>query len=165
MNEIIVKRIREARLERDLTQHDLAEYLGRSTAAISELERDRVQVTASDLYLVAQLLNKPIEYFYGEEYGDKEIQDLIAILRKQSPEGREQTIKTTSMLLEMYKYAQFAESNPGNELPIEEVTNFFGRLLNYKKNINNLQIQLDKIISLFAEELKKQGIDISNYSN
>lgn len=41
MNEIIVKRIKEARLERGYTQHDLAEHLGRSTAAISELEREK----------------------------------------------------------------------------------------------------------------------------
>jgi transcriptional regulator with XRE-family HTH domain len=165
MNEIIVKRIKEARLERGLTQHDLAEHLGRSTASISELERGKVQVTASDLFQIAQLVNKPVEYFFGEQYGEKEIQDLIAVLRKQSPEGREQTIKTTSMLLEMQQFSQFAESKPGQELPIEEVTEFFGKLLVYKKMINNLQLKLDEIIGLFTEELKKQGIDISKFSN
>ena len=67
MNEIIVKRIKEARLERRLTQHNLAEHLGRSTAAISELERGKVQVTASDLYQISQMLNKPIEFFYNED--------------------------------------------------------------------------------------------------
>ena len=75
MNDLIVKRIKEARLERGLTQQNLAKHLGRSTASISELERGKVQVTASDLFLIAQLLNKPIEYFYGEEFSDKDIQE------------------------------------------------------------------------------------------
>ncbi len=63
MNDLIVKRIKEARIERRFTQQDIAKHLGRSTAAISELERGKVQVSASDLYQIAQLLNKPIEYF------------------------------------------------------------------------------------------------------
>jgi len=54
--------------------------LGITASTISELERGEVQISASDIYQIAQILNKPIEFFYGEEYGEKEIQDLITIL-------------------------------------------------------------------------------------
>ena len=63
MNEIIVKRIKAARMERGLTQQNLADQLGRTAAALSDLERGKVQVTASDLLKLARYLNKPIEYF------------------------------------------------------------------------------------------------------
>lgn len=88
MNEVIVKRIKAARVERGLTQQSLADQLGRTAAAISDLERGKVQVTASDLFKLARYLNKPIEYFYGEEYIGDDVQDLIAIIRRTNPEIR-----------------------------------------------------------------------------
>ena len=56
MNNIIVKRIRDVRKERGLTQQDLANILDKTAAAISDLERGKVQVNASDLYKIATLL-------------------------------------------------------------------------------------------------------------
>jgi transcriptional regulator with XRE-family HTH domain len=88
MNNLIVKRIREVRIERGLTQQDIADQLGKTASAISDLERGKVQVSASDLFYLARYLNKPIEYFYGEEYIGEEIQDLIAIIRRTDPEIR-----------------------------------------------------------------------------
>jgi transcriptional regulator with XRE-family HTH domain len=56
MNETIIKQIKAARMERGLTQQDLADQLGRTAAAISDLERGKVQVTASDLYKLSRYL-------------------------------------------------------------------------------------------------------------
>jgi transcriptional regulator with XRE-family HTH domain len=162
MNEIIVKRIRDARLERSLTQHDLAEHLGRSTAAISELERGKVQVTASDLYLIAQLLNKPIEYFFGEEYGDTEIQDLIAVIRKQTPEIRTQSIETTKFLVQMQQLGDIANANPDKEFTFEELQDFFSGFLKFTKQINDLTPQMNAIRDMLIQELKSRGMELPN---
>lgn len=159
MNETIVKRIKDARLERGLTQHDLADHLGRSTAAISELERGKVQVTASDLYQIAQLLNKPIEYFFGEEYGDTEIQDLIAFIRKQPPEIRAQSVETTKFLLSMQQWGDIAKANPDKEFTFEELQGFFSGFLKFSDQINDLTTQMNAIRDVLIQELKSKGID------
>ena len=96
-------------MKEGLTQQDIANHLGRTAAAISEMERGKVQVSASDLYTIAKLLNKPIEYFYGEEIGEKEIGNLTAFLRNQNPEAREQSILTLSMIASMQEIADAAE--------------------------------------------------------
>ena len=80
INEKIVKRIKTARVQRERTQKDLADYLGRTAASISDLERGKVQVTASDLYKISIYLSKPIEYFFGEVFGGEQ-----AIIRGLQP--------------------------------------------------------------------------------
>ncbi|MCZ7553156.1 MAG: helix-turn-helix domain-containing protein [Anaerolineales bacterium] len=162
MNDAIVKRIKEARQERGLTQHDLAEHLGRSTAAISELERGKVQVTAADLYLIAQLLNKPIEYFFGEEFGDSEIQDLIAVMRKQPLEVRTQSIQTTKLILQMQQIGDIVKNDPDKELPFDEIQTFFTAFLAFSKQINELTVKMNDIRDKLIQELKSQGVDLSN---
>jgi len=101
MNEFIVKKVKEARLERGLTQKDLAKLLDRTSASISDLERAKVQVTANDLAILAKYLNKPIEYFYGDSFGGDEIDNLVALIRKMDPDIRSEQIKVINSLLMM----------------------------------------------------------------
>ena len=101
MNEFIVKKVKVARLERGLTQKDLAKHLDRTSASISDLERGKVQVTASDLAKLAKYLNKPIEYFYGESFGENEIDNLVALIRKMDPITRSEQISIINSLLLM----------------------------------------------------------------
>lgn len=101
MNEYIVKKVKEARLERGLTQKDLARHLDRTSASISDLERGKVQVTASDLSKLARYLNKPIEYFFGESFGGDEIDNLVSLIRKMDPEIRTSQISIINSLLFM----------------------------------------------------------------
>jgi transcriptional regulator with XRE-family HTH domain len=103
MNEAIAKRIRRAREERDLTQQDVADYLGRTAASISDLERGKVQVSAKDLFKLSQFLNKPIEYFYGEEYLGDDVQDLISIIRRMPPEIRASQVSAIKTFLELQR--------------------------------------------------------------
>lgn len=84
----IVKRIKAARIQAGLTQKELAKNLGRTSAAISDLERGKVQVSAIDVFKLSKLLKKPIEYFFGEEFGDIDTQELIAGIRDIEPEDR-----------------------------------------------------------------------------
>ena len=51
MNKEIVKRIKDARLEKGLTQQDIANYLGKTAAAISDLERERCKFQLVNSFL------------------------------------------------------------------------------------------------------------------
>jgi transcriptional regulator with XRE-family HTH domain len=64
-----------------MTQKDLGDFLGKTSAAISEIERAKVQINPVDLYKLSMLLNKPVAYFYGESFGDEEFDDLKANIR------------------------------------------------------------------------------------
>jgi transcriptional regulator with XRE-family HTH domain len=98
----IANRIRSAREERHLTQQDLGDHLGKTAAAISELERGKVhQINAIDLFRLSELLTKPIEYFYGEEYAGPDVQDLVALIRIMEPDTRALLLPTIKAMLKM----------------------------------------------------------------
>jgi len=158
MNNLIVRKIKEARIERGLTQKDLANHLGRTSAAISDLERGKVQVTASDLYSISHLLNKPIEYFYGEVLGDAVIQDLIAVFRKQNQDGQADSIELLHMMLRMQELGDFAKSIPeGKELPMETAKEFYNIFVPFSIAINKIASTLNEYKEKFDAELKLQG--------
>lgn len=162
MNDLIVKRIKDARIERGLTQKDLAEHLEKTSAAISDLERGKVQVSASDLYKISQLLNKPIEYFYGEEFGDKEIEDMLAVMRKQPTDVRTQTMSITNMLLQMQSYEEELKNAPSDkEFPVEKAIEFYNFFIPFSIAINEMAKKINEVRELFDKEFKIRGIDLS----
>ena len=57
-------RIKQARTEANETQEDLSKILEKSRVAVSDIERGRVEVGASDLTYIAHHYKKPISYFY-----------------------------------------------------------------------------------------------------
>jgi len=149
MNKQIVSRIKQSRIERGFTQKELGNHLGRSAASISELERGNVQVNAADLYSIAKFFNKPIEYFYGEEYGEKELHDLIAILRKQSPEAMNQSIMIISLLIQMQEVSEKLNKDPDEDPSIDDIRKFLDAFIQYQEYLNKL-----------LYELKEQGIEL-----
>lgn len=64
LNTYIRERIKQARLDAGQTQEDLAKKMEKTRVAISDLERGRVSVNASDLGFIAAYYDKPISYFY-----------------------------------------------------------------------------------------------------
>lgn len=158
-NEQIAEKIRQARKERGFTQAQLAELLNRTVSNISDIERNRVQVSAVDLYLIAKYLTKPIDYFFGDEFNENDIQDLIAFIRKQPPEVRKDSIQTTKMLLSMQ---QMGDKFLGNnkEPTIEEMQEFFSSFINYVKQINEINDKVNGIRDVVIKSLKDQGIDL-----
>lgn len=100
-NLTISKKIREAREQLGLTQKDLAAHLKRTSAAISDLERGKVQVTAVDLHKLASVLKKPLEYFYGEDFGGKDLEDLVGLMRRTTPEDRKNSIDFLRAILQL----------------------------------------------------------------
>jgi len=63
-NKYIRERIKQARLEANETQEDLAKVLEKTRVAVSDIERGRVLVNAADLSLIAAHYEKPISFFY-----------------------------------------------------------------------------------------------------
>lgn len=64
LNRYVREKIKAAREQLELSQVDLGKSVYKTGAAISDMERGRVQVTVSDLALIAATLQKPITYFF-----------------------------------------------------------------------------------------------------
>jgi transcriptional regulator with XRE-family HTH domain len=163
INEIITKRIREARKERGLTQQDIAVHLGRTAAAISDLERGKVQVSANDLYIIAKLLNKPIEFFFGEEYGGKDVQDLIAIIRRQSSNARTQSIEFTTRFLRLQELGDDLNTYSSEQISEEQIQKFLDNFVPLSTMINSAAKQLNDMQDKIFQELESQGVDLSKF--
>jgi len=63
-NRYIREKIRQARTEANESQDDLAKAMGKSRVTISDIERGRVIISASELGFIAAHYDKPISYFY-----------------------------------------------------------------------------------------------------
>jgi transcriptional regulator with XRE-family HTH domain len=58
--------IRKARVDAGLSLEELAEKINRKRLAVSQMETGQVEISAWTLPFLAQVLNKPIVYFYPE---------------------------------------------------------------------------------------------------
>ena len=70
---------------------------------------------------MAKFLNKPIEYFFSEEYGEEELHDLIAVLRKQPPEAMNQSIMIISLIIQMQEVSDKLNKNPDEDPSIDDI--------------------------------------------
>jgi transcriptional regulator with XRE-family HTH domain len=141
-NMLIAQRIRAARLQRNLTQQDLANRFGKTSAAISDIERGKTQITAADIFIFAELLIKPIEYFYGEDYGDPEIEDLLAMIRKLPPEIRKRQLPMMTLMLKMEEINMNMQNTDDKEKQLEAVKEFYETFLPYYNMMDNMMGQL-----------------------
>ncbi len=66
-NNYIRHQVKQARIEANDSQKDLALALGKSRVTISDMERGRVVINAQDLFGIAINYNKPISYFFPPE--------------------------------------------------------------------------------------------------
>ncbi len=86
-NDHIRKKLREAREEASLSQRELAEMVHSAQGTISDLERGRIRINAADLARFADILGKPIQFFYPDvqesDLTERE-QILIRLFRKLS---------------------------------------------------------------------------------
>lgn len=63
---IIGKKIRQARLEKGMSQQDLAKHLIVTFQQIQKYEKGTDRFSASKLSVAAKILDKPIYYFFDE---------------------------------------------------------------------------------------------------
>ena len=135
----IGSRVREARKHNNLTQKDIADHLGRTAASISELERGRVQISATDLMKIAELLIKPIEYFYGEDYSGQAVQDLIAIFRAHDPKERQGLVEIISSAQKMQNLSLLIDKTEDKNELAELVKEFYKAFQPFLSNVTSIQ--------------------------
>lgn len=83
LGKITAQRIREAREAANLTQVDLAEYLGITRDAVSKIENGRSALTLRHLEKLPEILNYPIEYFLNIDMGlSPQEEQLLATYRR-----------------------------------------------------------------------------------
>jgi len=157
-NIFIGHRIREARKVTSRTQKDLARALGKTAGAISQLEQGNVQITVIELHKIAEFLNKPIEYFFGEDYFGEDVQALIAVIRKMPLEIRKEQVSFIRTMLFMQEMSDDLEFK--GDISDEELAK------SAKTALENLNIQLAVLKNLWDQShiAKKQleeiiGID------
>lgn len=63
-NRYIREKIKQARTEVHESQEDLAKALQKSRVSISDIERGRVEISASDLGFISSHYEKPVSFFY-----------------------------------------------------------------------------------------------------
>ncbi|MBP2316526.1 helix-turn-helix domain-containing protein [Azospirillum soli] len=100
-------RVKEARVARGLTQEALAELVGRTVEAISNIERGRTFPTIETLEQLGRNLDMPIQHFF--EDAERSIDDrrfalegkVKAIARKLGHEDLELAVRQLSAILEV----------------------------------------------------------------
>jgi transcriptional regulator with XRE-family HTH domain len=157
-NEEIAKKVRETRKLRGLTQSDIANVLDKTAATVSDIERGKIQISAADLFKIANALNKPIEFFYGDEFGNNEIQDLVFIIRKQSKEQQAKIIQQTKMILSLGMFQEVV-TRKERELSDQEIGDTLKYVFQYADEIEKINKQMSEIKKNLRESLKSQGID------
>ncbi|WP_211104175.1 helix-turn-helix transcriptional regulator [Azospirillum sp. Sh1] len=100
-------RVKEARVARGLTQEALADLVGRTVEAVSNIERGRTFPTIETLEQLGRHLDVPIQYFF--EGADQSIEDkrfilegrVKAIARKLNQEDLELAVLQLTAILEV----------------------------------------------------------------
>jgi len=71
------QRIRQARERLSLSQEQLAELVNKDQTAVSEYENGKRKVSITELPLLANVLDVPIGYFFGEDITPDDLDQLL----------------------------------------------------------------------------------------
>ena len=158
-NKYLGDRIREARKKLGRTQKDLAEVLGKTAGAVSQLEQGNVQVSVIELNKIANFLNKPIEYFFGEEYIGEDVQSLIAVIRKMPPEIRQEQVAIIQSMMFMQEMS--------DDIVLKENISDEDLVKRAKTALGNLNLQLAAIRKMWdqAQDAKHKLEEIIGIKN
>jgi transcriptional regulator with XRE-family HTH domain len=157
-NESIITKIREYRTKAGKTQQDLADLLGKTSAAISDMERGKVQVSASDLSKIADFLNVPVNSFYGMEIIDPEIQNAIYSLQEEPEEARLDSFAMIRLYLEIQNmYKKYSKKD---DLSPEELGGIVTKMLQFRAQYNAMSKKFNEVMELLVQELEKRGITL-----
>ena len=72
-NKQIGRKIKIARILRDLTQEELAKKIGVEPVTVSRMESGSRNITAVEIEKLSKAFNRPLSYFYEEEEKKEEI--------------------------------------------------------------------------------------------
>ena len=94
---ILAENIRRARIQKKLSQEDLAEQAGISANYIYQIEAGRVQIGMAALLKIKEALDIPAEELFGEDEismcHDEELKELLFDMESIDEKGREVIMK------------------------------------------------------------------------
>jgi transcriptional regulator with XRE-family HTH domain len=138
MKDQISNNIKKARLDADRTQLELANHLGKTSASISDIERGKVHISASELFEVAKFLEKPIEFFYGAEIKEPIKGHLEASVQNSDKNELEEIMTMLFYVRNLKKFTKFANKKykPNEKLDREDMLEFYKIILPYFELLN-----------------------------
>jgi hypothetical protein len=122
-----------------------------------------VQVAASDLYKISLFFRKPIEYFFGENFGGEEIQDLVSILRSQPEEYRQAKIEYIQKTIKLHILGNEIVNKPKEEVSIDKMKDFLDLLIDITNQNRAASNQVEDATKLVLTEIEFKGFDFSDY--
>jgi transcriptional regulator with XRE-family HTH domain len=140
----IGKNIKKARVIRGFTQLDLANYLGKTSQAISEVERGNAQISAIDLFKLSELLAIPIEALYHDIESDQEINIVLSLFRQLPPDIMNLQASLVKSMLEFE-----IQQNKFQNIDIEKtdvledyMREFYGHLVRFIRNLDAIRAKI-----------------------
>ena len=97
----ISKKIKELRIEKNLTQEYVAQMADVNTSHICNIENGRVKVSLSTLVQICNALDVTVDYILSNEYTHPDTaleQEVLKELRLCSPENKEKILKIIKIL-------------------------------------------------------------------
>ncbi len=104
---VVGQHIKLARKLSKLKQAELAQYLGLSVTAVSQWENGSTCPELPRLLQVAQLVNKPLAWFFTEDDNDSPVDDedyLIATYRALNETGKQHFMDVATNIREVSRY-------------------------------------------------------------
>lgn len=103
------KLVRDARIEANLSQEDLADNAYFKQSSISKIERGMRSIAAEDILYLSIALNKPIGYFFDKQFtkdlGGEEVEileeELLLQARRLSPDDLKKLIAQAKALADL----------------------------------------------------------------
>lgn len=153
------KRINQARTELGMSQADLAEKAYLKQSSISRIEAGTRPISAEEILYLSQALKKPAEYFFGDEVGGKEIQEIVMGIRELPSKDRADIYRQVKFLLDLKGIEIEARQYPPNKkIPVELIQNYYNRILPITANANELNDKINKIHDMLDAEMEKNGL-------
>lgn len=108
-------------------------------------------------------MRKPIEYFFGEDFGGEEIQDLVSILRSQPEEYRKSNIEYIQKMIRLQILGDEIISKPEDQISADQMKDFLDLLIDITNQNKAASNQVEDATKLVLTEIEFKGIDFSDY--
>lgn len=130
-------KLRKKRADAGLTQAELGAVLGKTGQAISEIERGRVQVGATDLEALATHLETPISFFFDQMLEDQATERVLFLLGNMPPDLRNLQLPLLISFLEFrIQTNKFKTLDLEKEAEVEKyLRDFYNYLLTYLRSL------------------------------
>ena len=115
-NKQIGKKVKIARVIRDITQKELAKKTGVGYVTMSRIENGARNIMAIEIEKIAKILNRPISYFYEEKEEEYQKADsLRANFKDLDPKDLEAVERVVSQIREIKREGEEPEEEPGEK--------------------------------------------------